>query len=73
MIRCCCLCPAEIPAERLEALPDTEVCVKCSEKIGGEVEVRGVTIQLGRQGALKRVTGGVDVVFIRKPIRGRRF
>lgn len=29
-MRNCCKCGCEIPAMRLEALPDTTTCVKCS-------------------------------------------
>ena len=28
----CKICDKKIPAKRLEALPKTELCVKCSEK-----------------------------------------
>ena len=29
----CKICGEEIPAERLEALPDTDTCVKCSTPV----------------------------------------
>ena len=32
----CELCGKKIPKQRLEALPDTRLCVKCSAKIGGD-------------------------------------
>ena len=38
--RPCERCGVLIPAERIEALPETRVCVKCSEAIGGEFEAR---------------------------------
>src|SRR5208283_4893371 len=37
--RPCHRCGCEIPAERLEALPDTIVCIECSKAIGGEYVV----------------------------------
>jgi RNA polymerase-binding transcription factor DksA len=32
MPKCCSDCKTDIPAARLEFLPDTEYCVKCSDK-----------------------------------------
>ena len=40
--RYCQMCGVEIPAERVEALPDTRVCVACSAKIDGEYELTAV-------------------------------
>lgn len=34
MARACKICSHEIPQARLDVLPDTELCVKCSEKHG---------------------------------------
>ena len=39
MARFCQRCKTEIPAERVEVLPDTRLCVKCSAAVGGEFEV----------------------------------
>lgn len=36
----CQLCDTEIPAIRLKLLPDTSLCVKCSEKVDGDYEVK---------------------------------
>jgi len=33
--RLCERCGTRIPAERIEALPDTHVCVGCAREIGG--------------------------------------
>ena len=55
--RPCQRCKAEIPIERLEALPDTRLCVKCSEKIGGEFEVTVVADNLAKTGSLKKNYG----------------
>lgn len=35
----CKRCNKEIPQDRLEALPETELCVKCSDKVGGDYVV----------------------------------
>jgi hypothetical protein len=66
--RYCQRCSAEIPAERIEALPATRVCIRCSEAIGGEFELRVSREQLGKAGSLKKNYGGVAVRLERKRI-----
>lgn len=66
--RFCVRCTTEIPAERLECMPETKVCVRCSEEIGGEFALVMSRTQLGKPGSLKKVTGGVEVQFVRKEI-----
>jgi hypothetical protein len=62
--RSCRFCGVEIPQARLEALPDTLICV-CSEKKGGEFELEVTTNSTGKAGSLKRT--GQDVEVRRKP------
>jgi hypothetical protein len=52
----CLFCGAEIPAERLEILPDTLVCCGCSRKIGGEFELEVTLSGIAKAGSLK-ITG----------------
>jgi hypothetical protein len=66
--RLCLRCRAEIPAERIEALPDTLVCVQCSREIGGEYNVRVLQENLGKGGSLKKNYGGVRIHKVRKRI-----
>lgn len=66
--RPCQRCGAEIPAERIECLPETRVCVRCSEEIGGEFEVFARHVNTGKEGSLKKNYGSVRVVKRRKPI-----
>ena len=70
--RYCEMCQAEIPAERIEALPDTRVCVECSRKIGGEYELTGVPENLGRVGGIKRIYGGIGIRKRRRPLPRRQ-
>jgi DksA/TraR C4-type zinc finger protein len=63
--RSCRFCGAEIPPARLKALPDTLICVKCSERKGGEFELEVTTSSTGKAGSLKRT--GQDVEVRRKP------
>ena len=37
--RPCQRCGAEIPAERIEALPETRLCVQCSAAVGGDFKL----------------------------------
>jgi hypothetical protein len=66
--RFCQRCSAEIPAERVEALPETRVCVACSEAVGGEFVMRVSRENLGKAGSLKKNYGGVTVRKKRKKI-----
>ncbi len=43
----CRICNKRIPKERLKVLPDTFLCVKCSNKVGGDFEVVVVEENLG--------------------------
>ncbi len=52
----CRICGTEIPPERLEVIPDTLLCVKCSQKIGGEFELKVRVGGTGKPGSLK-ITG----------------
>jgi RNA polymerase-binding transcription factor DksA len=67
--RCCERCKAEIPAERIEALPDTRVCVRCAAAMGGsEFEVRIVPVSTGKKESLKKNYTDYEVQKRRKPI-----
>ena len=63
--RHCRICRSEIPKERLEAIPETLVCVKCSEKIGGEFELSVTVGSTGKAGSLKKT--GQDLSVRLKP------
>jgi hypothetical protein len=66
--RFCQRCRVEIPAERIEALPETRVCIGCSAAIGGEFVLRVSRENLGKAGSLKKNYGGVTVRMKRKKI-----
>ena len=59
--RPCERCRAQIPAERIEALPDTRLCIRCSQEVGGDFEISVVTENLAKAGSLKRNYGGVSI------------
>lgn len=67
--RPCARCGNEIPAERIEAIPETMVCVKCSKEMGGEFQVMVIPERTNKEGSLKKNYGGYITKKIRKPIR----
>jgi hypothetical protein len=66
--RVCQRCKGVIPAERVEALPETRLCVQCSQVVGGEFELVVTRENLGKAGSLKKISGGVIVRKRRRPI-----
>ena len=67
--RHCRVCGVEIPKGRLDAIPDTLVCVGCSEKMGGEFELKVTVNATGKAGSLKRTGQDIGVKRQRKPFR----
>ena len=65
----CARCGGEIPAERMEALPETMVCVRCSQEMGGEFVVYATAERISKEGSLKKNYGGYTTKKVRKPIR----
>ena len=67
--RGCRRCGTPIPPARLRALPDTLVCVSCSEKIGGEFELEVRLGSTGKAGSLKKTGQELSVRRKRRPLR----
>ena len=68
--RRCARCGEEIPAERVEALPETRVCVRCSSEMGGsEFTTVAVPEQTSKEGSLKKNYGGYTTRKLRKPLK----
>ncbi|HWP93994.1 MAG TPA: TraR/DksA C4-type zinc finger protein [Thermodesulfobacteriota bacterium] len=67
--RFCQRCDVEIPAARLEALPDTMLCVQCSEEVGGDFEVTVIPENIGKSGSLKKNYGSWTVKKRRRRIK----
>jgi hypothetical protein len=65
----CRVCRNLIPEARLKAIPDTLVCVRCSEKIGGEFELEVKVSSTGKAGSLKKTGQDVSVERKRRPLR----
>ena len=65
----CARCGEMIPAERIEAIPETMVCVACSKEMGGEFTVIVTPEKTSKEGSLKKNYGGYSTSKIRKPIK----
>lgn len=65
----CARCGGVIPAARIEALPDTKVCVGCAAAMGGsEFDVIVTAERTSKATSYKHQYGGVGIVKVRKPI-----
>jgi hypothetical protein len=67
--RFCQRCNDEIPSARLRALPDTVLCVDCSEEIGGDYKITVVAENLAKAGSLKKNYGAWTIKKTRRTIR----
>jgi hypothetical protein len=67
--RPCERCGTMIPPERIEVLPETRLCVACSQAVGGEFDVTIVPENLAKSGSLKKNYGSFNVKKTRRPIR----
>jgi hypothetical protein len=66
--RLCKRCGEQIPERRLAVLPDTRLCLACSQEIGGDFKTYAVPEHTGKPGSLKRNYGSWTVVRKRRPI-----
>jgi len=67
--RLCRVCTSQIPPARLKAIPETLVCVNCSERIGGEFELEVTISGVSKAGSLKKTGETVSAKRKRKPVR----
>lgn len=67
--RPCQRCKTDIPAERLEALPETRLCVQCSRDVGGEFEMRASPENLAKTGSLKKNYASWTIRKVRRRIQ----
>lgn len=67
--RRCERCEGEIPVDRIEVLPDTTICTKCSQAIGGEYRLEIVPDSVGKASSMKKNYGVYSMKKTRKTIR----
>ena len=66
--RSCAICSQPIDPERVEALPDTTLCVQHAHaiaKYGGEFKLRHSQVNVGKAGSLKKNYADVSVSKVR--------
>lgn len=56
--RLCLRCHLLIPLERLEALPETRLCIACSQVVGSDFAVTVHSENLSKTSSLKKNYGG---------------
>jgi hypothetical protein len=62
-VRVCEICGATIEAERVEAVPETRLCIdhaKAIQKYGGEFLLTSRRVSLGKDGSMKKNYGDVS-------------
>lgn len=64
----CIRCGNEIPEARLKALPETELCIGCSEAVGGDFIVTATYERTNKPGSMKVNYGSLTVVKRRRQI-----
>jgi hypothetical protein len=64
----CIRCDEPIPAKRLEAMPETRVCVDCSAAIGGEFHCGVELERTSKPGSMKLNYGSAKLVRVRKSL-----
>ena len=69
--RPCQRCGVMIPAERIEVLPETRLCVNCSKAVGGEFDVSMIPENLAKSGSMKKNYGSFEMKKTRKPLPPR--
>jgi hypothetical protein len=58
-----------IPAERIEVLPETRLCITCSRAVGGDLILTSRFDHTGKVGSIKKNIGGVTAKLRRKEIK----
>jgi hypothetical protein len=66
--RTCLRCLGMIPVERMMALPETRLCLKCSEAVGSDFIVYFCRVSLGKAGSLKKNYGDWNLRKVRRYI-----
>ncbi len=65
----CKRCSKHIPVARQRAIPETELCIDCSEAVGGDFVYVFSCGRLSKAGSMKINYGGIEVSKYRRLIR----
>jgi hypothetical protein len=72
MPRQCERCDEPIPDARLAALPDTRLCLQCSDEIGGDYVTYVTAENTGKPGSLKKNYGSWAIKRKLRPITPKK-
>jgi hypothetical protein len=72
MSRQCERCEEWSPEPRLAALPDTRLCLQCSEEIGGDYVTYVTAENTGKPGTLKKNYGSWAIKRTLRPITPKK-
>ena len=64
----CIRCEETIPEARMKALPETELCISCSEAVGSDFVLTSRLVRTNKEGSMKVNYGGVEVKLVRRTI-----
>ena len=67
--RPCAACGKMIPAERIELLPDTRLCVECSAEVGSEFDVKLTPQNLSKAGSMKKNYSSFQIEKTRRDLK----
>ena len=67
--RPCERCGKIISSERVEAIPETRLCIDCSKAVGGEFQISYVQENLAKSGSLKKNYGSLTMKKTRKSVK----
>jgi hypothetical protein len=59
--RVCERCDATIPPARVKAMPETSLCIACSQEIGGDFVYTATQENLAKAGSMKKNYGGITI------------
>jgi hypothetical protein len=68
----CERCGEDIPEARMRALPETRLCLDCSQEIGGDFVTYVVAENTGKPGSLKKNYGSWSVKRKLRPITPKK-
>lgn len=68
-VRLCERCKSPIPPERVEAVPQSRLCVACSQKTGGDTTIAAKDENLAKKESLKKNYGSVAAHVTRRDWR----
>lgn len=70
--RQCERCDATILPARVRAMPETWLCIECSQEVGGDFVYTATQENLAKAGSMKKNYGGISIKKQRRVIQPKR-